>query len=490
MHLFDLPNELIVLCCERTDMLAAQALRLTCKRLAPLVTKRLFSHVYLLPTTDSANKARSILENKNLMPLVTTISIKASLDDSDEHPTWDVISWADDDLENPDQEEYGYEINGELSHVYKRMLNDIGLFGNLRRVEVIFDWEVACEDHDPSGNHKEWTEYRDPFLKNVFAALNHPNHPAAKMHSLCVRNLQDLSNYELMKSDDFKTVISRLDTLELSIATEECDASPESEIDCPERHVFFGKDLIKYWLAPIQPKLVNLKLYSNCYWGYLPKCDFRPLHFPHLKSLAFGNMTFTHDWQIDWIASHGQTLQSLTLDDCPIVHDALLSDQNLDAEGYVVLQENGSLQSHAADNPWSYATRWHDSFRKLAAGLPCLQRFGIGHGPWNSGYSEDRTTSAFLAAAELPARLRASRYVIFHGGTGPCQWIEPENSREGYNVDDDEDGAHYEGRYDSCWDEDDVPPPPTYPDCWGRDQEALDELLAAVEGRRKGGRRG
>jgi hypothetical protein len=494
MPLLDLPDELLLLCCEQTDMLAARALRLSCKRLAPLFTKRLFSHFHLLPTTDSANKARSILENRDLMPLVTTISIKASLDEwdsnVDSHPTWDVTSWADDDLEDPDQEKYGIDLNGEPSHAYKRMLNDIGLFGNLRRVEVVFDWDAHCDDNDVSGNHKEWTAYRDPFLKSVFAALNHSDHPAGKVHSLCIHNLADLSNYELLKSDDFKTVISRLDTLELSIAAEECESAPESEIEYPERHIFFGKDLIEYWLAPTQSKLVNLKIYSNCYWGYLPKCDFRPLHFPLLQSLAFGNMTFTHDWQLDWILSHGKTLQSLTLDDCPIVHDALMTDYQTDPERYVILQDHAILQSADTETHWSYAPRWHDYFAKITTGLPYLQRFGIGHGPWNSCYGEDKTTAPFLAAAELPARLRASRYVIFHGGTGPCQWIEPENSREWTSVHDDEDGANYKGRYDSCWDEDDVPPPPAYPDCWGRDQEALDELLAAVEGRRKGGGRG
>jgi hypothetical protein len=494
MHLLDLPDELLLLCCEQTDMLAARALRLSCKRLAPLVTKRLFSHVHLLPTTDSANKARSILENKDLMPFVTTISIKASLDDwdcnLDTHPTWDVLSWADDDLEDPNQEEYGIELNGEPSQIFKALLHDIGLFGNLRRVEVIFDWDAHCDDNDVSGNHKEWTAYRDPFLKSVFAALNHSEHPAGKVHSLCIHNLADLSNYELLKSDDFKAVISRLDTLELSIAAEECESSPESEIEYPERHRFFGKDLIEYWLAPTQPKLVNLKLYSNCYWGYLPKCDFRPLHFPLLKSLVFGNMTFTHDWQLDWILSHGETLQSLTLDDCPIVHDALMNHQIADSDRYVKLQSDGTPQIQYTDTPWSYAARWHEYFRKMTPGLPVLRRFGIGHGPWNSCYGEDKTTVPFLAAAELTARLRASRYVIFHGGTGPCQWIEPKNSRDGRRNYDDDDGADYQGQYDSCWDDEDVPPRPAYPDCWGRDQEALDELLAAIERRRTSGGRG
>jgi hypothetical protein len=182
-------------------------------------------------------------------------------------------------------------------------------------------------------------------------------------------------------------------------------------------------------------------------------------------------------------------LQSLTLDDCPIVHDAMMSCHEIDSDRYVPLQSDGTPQSEYNETHWQYAPRWHDYFHKMTPGLPVLQRFGIGHGPWNGGWGEDKTTAPFQAAAELPARLRASRYVIFHGGTGPCQWIEPENAKDGYDTYDDSDGANYEGQYGSCWDDEDDPPRPAYPDCWARDQEALGGLLAAVEGRRKGGGR-
>lgn len=53
----------------------------------------------------------------------------------------------------------------------------------------------------------------------------------------------------------------------------------------------------------------------------MPGIDFRGLHLPHLRTLALNRMTFTHDWQVDWILSHGATLQALLLDDCPLIHD-------------------------------------------------------------------------------------------------------------------------------------------------------------------------
>ncbi|KAL4744474.1 hypothetical protein BDW72DRAFT_208988 [Aspergillus terricola var. indicus] len=40
--------------------------------------------------------------------------------------------------------------------------------------------------------------------------------------------------------------------------------------------------------------------------------------------LAFGNHTFIHDSQLDWILSHAATLTALYLDDCAIVHEAAL----------------------------------------------------------------------------------------------------------------------------------------------------------------------
>ena len=480
MQLLDLPEELLALCCDHIDMLAAKAFRLTCKRMMPMATRRLFSHVHLLPTADSANKARAILGNEVLMPLVTTISIKTSLDDVD-HPTWDIESWADDDPEDPDYEEHGIEIDGEVSRQFKALLNDIGLFKNLRRVELKFDWEVVGLHGEESGNHKEWQEYREPFLRSVFSALNHLDHPATKVHSLSICNLHDVSDYETLKSDNFKAVLSRIDTLELLIATEEESASPENDIAFPERHQFFGTDLIEFWLAPVQHNLVSLKIYSNCYWGYLPKCDLRQLHFPKLKSLAFGNMTFTHDWQLDWIISHGMNLELLSLDDCAIIHDAMVA-QALDSERYVQLQDDKSVGWDLdSETTWSFGARWHDFFRKMTVGLPRLQHFGMAHGPWNSGFG---ARPAFEASASLPAQLETGRYLIFHWGTGPCQWIEPERSRYGDELTTKIAESELEKQYSCCWDIDDNPPPPSYPNCWDQDQEAFDVFMAAVEGRR------
>lgn len=483
MQLLDLPNELLSLCCDQADIFAAKALRLTCRRFTPLVNKRLFSRLHLLPTAASARKTRAVLEDDRFQPLVTTISIQASLPGLDYRltPSRDIPAWRKSDPKYGDDVEVWSQCANDLNPVLKAMVDDVGLFGNLRRLELKHDYETKGGDHDDSGHEREWKEYRVAFLKHVVSALNHPEHPADKLNSLSICNLQDITYEDIVESDDFKTVLSRLRSLELAIATEEHPASPENEIAIFERHKFFGNDLLEYWLKPTQHNLVHLKLYSLCYWGYLPKCDFRSLHFPQLKSLALGNMTFTHDWQVQWIISHGETLESLTLDDCPIVHDAMIS-QATNPERYCVLDPNWSLSWNGDVTTWSYATRWHDHFRALQTGLPGLRHFGFGHGPWNNGWGEDHDLAApFEAADSLPTEILRPRYAIFHWGTGPCQWIEPEES---YGDDDSRPAPEELGElYDSCWDEDDVPPPPSYPDCWEEDQRALDELVAAVKAR-------
>lgn len=147
MNLLDLPDELLDLCCS-SDVQVAQTLRLTCRRISPIATKRLFSKVHLLPTTTSANKARAILEDDKLNALVKTVSIRASLrvnqrSEQIEQLTWDIHD--KDDPEWAEGDQHGVDIDGEPSTTFKVMLEDIGLFKNLRRVELIHDSDVSSD---------------------------------------------------------------------------------------------------------------------------------------------------------------------------------------------------------------------------------------------------------------------------------------------------------------------------------------------------------
>lgn len=439
MELLDLPDELLDLCCAQITQLpdvanewgevetpsaeisnaAFRSLRLTCKRLSPIATKRLFSHVHLLPTRASALKTRSIVESPGLVPLVNTVSIQPSLDfdglygrrriSDPPHPSWDCHDEGDPEWEaDGTVEEHAIDTDGEISSTFKRILSDIGMFPNLKRVELLFD-HLVCGPEDYGYDARETKEYRDTFLSKVLGALNHPVHPAGKLHSLYIHNLQDWANADMAASEDFQAVLSKLDSLELCIVSERYDAAPEFEIDVQERHDFYSKDLRDHWFQPLcdYGRLTTLKLYGTIFWGYLPKCDFRGLHFPKLKSLALGHMTFTHDWQLDWITSHGGTLESLALDKCPIIPDIELQ-ADVDSEYYSLRNHGiGTHRGRRIGATWSYAARWHHYFRKFRTCLPHLRRFAMGQGLTEY---QSCAMATFAGAESLPARLLASRY--------------------------------------------------------------------------------
>ncbi|KAK0335456.1 hypothetical protein LTR91_006316 [Friedmanniomyces endolithicus] len=438
MILEDLSEELIELCLEGLDTGALQNLRLVNRFFNPRASKLLYRHVTVYCTEHSVQNARLILDRDHLNPLIESLTLHT----------------CDPEL-CPDIYEPGNEGGAELSEEYESLLGDVGRFRGLRAVELKFSRQCAVEPVD-QGEKTVWesTEFRTKALTALVQGLNHEEHPATKVHNLTIECLQDVVDQTLARSHDFKAVLSRLDSLSLLIISE---FDPDYDLDLPdfyraEPYRFFGNDLRQYWLEPTREKLTHLKLHGKMDWGYLPYCNLPDLHFPKLRSLSLGRMTFTHDWQLDWIASHRSTLSSLTLDHCQIVHGANVSMQ-LRADRYPKLQPCESAKEDIIHGgQWTYDTRWHDYFRRLNDALPHLKRFNVNH-------------SAFAM------KTTSSRYYIFDQTSVPDGWInaEPRKTIADKVV----------MEYDCSWDE-----PPPYPDCEKEDSEALAELMEAVRGRR------
>lgn len=245
-------------------------------------------------------------------------------------------------------------------------------------------------------------------LAEIVQAINHPVHPASKLQSLSIVNLQDEVGKELNTSDDFKAVVSQIDTLELTIASwheTENTQEPSTELESSDMHLFWGRHLQNYWLIPVLTQLVRLKL--DCrwtHWDYIPKCNLKGLHFPKLQELVLSKMTFTHDWQLNWIISHGKTLKSLTLNDCPILHASWVG-HPLDDRHYPVFRLGRSPDwIHFGDAEdltyWTYKGRWHTHFEKLQRGLPFLRELNLSLG--------------WLCSSLDPPKLAKSRCCIFY----------------------------------------------------------------------------
>lgn len=454
MYLLDLPPELITLCCSHiahrpadwedgngethaqfiTDQF--RNLRLTCKRLSLIATKQLFSRLYILPTQGSARKARTVLDDERFNPLVQTIIIRASLDDGhdrkddDPTPSWDVFDEDDPEWESDGAtEQHGINLDGEISCTFKRLLDSIGLFRNFRRLELVYDEEVQGPpgdsrywfDADSGGfDVKESMEYRDTFFRKVLSALNHADHPATKLDSLCIPNLQNWVNAEVATSQDFMAVLSRLDNLELYITCEQYSSAPEFEIDLYALHEFYSVQLTKYWLKPLSDigRLTGLKLYGSLPWGYLPKCDLRDIHFPKLRNLSLGHMNFTHDYQLQWILSHADSLEMLALHNCSIVTRGEL-ENNVDAENYPILPKlrQGTGRGRNVISTWGYGARWHEYFASFSSALPHLHSFAFTNDTWRNFYGvSSHSLESFSATEEdWRAEIRVSRYCMMEG---------------------------------------------------------------------------
>ncbi|KAM5356931.1 hypothetical protein ACJ41O_003577 [Fusarium nematophilum] len=217
--------------------------------------------------------------------------------------------------------------------------------------------------------------------------LGVPFDQVIQLKELTVANLADFHDTDLASSEALKKVISlpSLIDLKLFIATEIDEDSDDSTARYEEKYDFF-EHFPRVWLAPsISNNLRVLSLYYQEYWGWFPKMDFRSINFPQLKVLALGHYVFSHDWQIDWIASIGQkngngSLEELYLDDCPILFQAdQASPLDESDPGYPVVR--AVLHERDAEMH-EYPMRWHHVLSQWATSLKALRVFRMGHGEW------------------------------------------------------------------------------------------------------------
>ena len=450
MHLLALPEEILDHCCHHANASCLKALRLTNSQLVASASKHLFEHVDVQPTTKSVARSKLVLEHTSLNPLVKSVTFNTSL-----RPN----AW-------PHQTDYGEKDmkEAQLSKTFAAALHKIGRFGNVSRVSLKFAVECAAEETNFMLQKyvAERPAFRNRVLQALIKGLVDARHPADQLRALEIKNLQNIVDVDVCESESFQRLLSRFTSLSLRVTSE---FKEQSSLEKPELHRFFNHELKTYWLHPVQAQLVHLKLYSAYMeWGYFPSCDLRSLHFPKLSSLALGSMTFTHDWQLEWILSHASTLRSLILDDCPIIiASSLFADTGPHRDPPALELFHGPTGYE-----WYFAARWHDYFRRITEGLPKLTHFGYG--------SLD-SVNDFEDCFELSAAPYASRYCIIHTGTLPSHLCYPRRKTRWEGKKAVPDGYYF----DSCWES-----PPPYPECDEEDQEALNELLAVIAGRKAG----
>lgn len=356
------------------------------------------------------------MQDDVLRLLVAGVTFKHDIDEDDREES-ESDSGEEDGGEDEDKPESVDEEYIEFPRLYRHCCRDMmNRFTNLQSAAVLFSPNVegpVAEEHAHWGRQVleiDSLEYRDTAMRMIVQGLHHS---PVTLKEFAVVNLQNLIVPDTVNPDSFNIAMSGLRALSLQIATESNEHCPEDDMTKVELHTFFNQDLTRVWLRPLQTQLTSLTLYAVTYWGYFPDFPLKELYLPQLVHLALGNYTFSHETQLEWILSHGQTLQSLSLDDCPILHHGTMGCGFL---GDRRPRDVNAFQ-HIFDqkDTWTYSARWHDYFPRIQSGHPVLKDFRLGHGGW------DENGGPMVNRHLLGQDLVAGRYVTFHGGTYRCE---------------------------------------------------------------------
>ncbi|KAL4936732.1 hypothetical protein BDV06DRAFT_86642 [Aspergillus oleicola] len=396
-ELLSLPTETLRDIFSHADQATRKALRLANRQLGKIGQQSVFKTVAISNTQRSFNQADEIVKRPELTHLITKVYLN----------TFDT---ADFGALDEDQNEEG-DAGETLFHYVKKM-------PRVQSVVLRFHPEVAEGDWDDAPQEMP---FRSCVMEQSLDALAEmPN-----VKELAIRDLQNVNERDPKTIADLKKVLSRLRSLRLNIANVSMGMSGSSDYHRENPQRFFS-ELPSVWLKPCLANLEHLTLYSTLYAGFFPKCDFRGLHFPRLKSLALGNHVFIHDSQLDWILSHSSTLSELYLDDCGIVWEAAVYGEfEFDEDTYtrtLLPKESFKPHPHLPSHKlyYAYSSRWADYFRAFKDKLPVLRHFRYGHGPeW---WAEDSTP--FETETRIPVGFHKESYMVFYDGILPSEYME------------------------------------------------------------------
>ena len=467
-------------------------LRLTCRQFRDLCTDRLFETISLYPeenafqahdtnSQSSISRYIRVLNHTELRHKVRNVVLRTAVNGEEASDT------------------------ERVSKAWQDAASDICKFSKLSSVQVRF--RELCVDDDDEGR-MEWAtedeEFRGDVLKIVLAALNKQTSSANNLRSLTIMNLQNKNQDDISNSNDLKNVLSKITELNLFVAVQIDEASPESYVHHNALYDFFNEGLSTVWLKPASQNITHLTLYTNTYWGWVPGFDPRGIRFSNVKYLALGNYTFAHNWQIEWITSHFADLETLIMVDCPILfhmHPAGCLDDHaaeVSHEDHIKLANPSpnpyAVGEHDDDSHWTYNSRWYHFFPKLEAQLLHLTKFVYTHEGWPNLYSMEQ---AFDERDRLVSSFQLKRYAAFNGTIGPSQWEDEcdgdgiyENFSGGVEV---MTPAMVEPPYRIVVEDDGAPPPPDgsgffrgqrkggdSTGCQKQDEEAFQSLLKTV----------
>ncbi|CAG8116993.1 unnamed protein product [Penicillium salamii] len=398
-HLLNLPSKLLARTFFNVDSSSFKSLHHSCRFISQLATDQLFKTVHLQPSKTSQNGLQEILNNPNLRRIPRKI----------------YIDTVDESLNYDDEEEQKWPQG------WDNLVPQVKELPRLNAAVLCFDKGFTSDSEDEDYPHytdfPQTPQFRFHAMHKLFSLLESLRHP---IQDLGIRNLQADNPKDPKTLAKMGKVLSGLLSLRLSITSETNDAAPEHDLEYPEIRKFF-KELPSTWLSPAAPSLQHLSLCSREYSGFYPDLDLTNLFFPRLKTLSLGNFCFFHDGQIDWILKHGDTLEEIYFDDCAILYDFGMMEENVDA---CALPRDTLVRREGDESLYgSFEKRWHHIFDLFAEKLPKLRHFRIGRSDWSPDIP-------FEQERDIKVGLYYNRYMCCYDGWGPSSYMEGEDPKE------------------------------------------------------------
>ncbi|RDW65853.1 uncharacterized protein DSM5745_09592 [Aspergillus mulundensis] len=384
-----LPPEILGNIFLHADQKSQKALRLTNRQLGAIGQQSVFQTLRVCPTEESYGRLENILKRPDLVPYINKIYLN----------TYDV--------KHPPESQYddGEDVASRLFLYLKDM-------PRLQSVALRFHWECPDDVYD---DVQQDENFRSEVMQTGLGALA----ALPGLKDLALRDIYNVNETDTETVASLNTILPRLRSLRLNVTNANRGMKGSSDYDLENPQRFFS-ELPLVWLKPALSNLQHLTLYSSIYAGFFPKCDFRDLHFPNLKSLAFGNHTFIHDSQLNWILSHAATLTELYMDDCAIVHEAAIYTDKQDST--LLPPDAFKPHPHLPDRKvyTSYSTRWADYFRAFKEKLVNLREFRYGHAP--NWWADD--TTPFESEHRIRIGFGDESYLVFFDGVLPSEYTD------------------------------------------------------------------
>jgi len=268
-----------------------KSLRLTCKKILPVATARLFDTVILLPKANSILKMRNVfLDQGGLKDHVRRVIYCIG-----EGQHYDPPVFVEDFLPAHKQKIVNILLKESLRLPGLRAANkDLMLFKfpNITSAEVQFDslppveaswWDDAFDSEDEDQFHLEDAlcsaqHEMDKILKTCYRSVAH-------LKSLTVVNLP---NYTLHFTHDpkskFNKILQGLDELHISV-----DTMVDTQRQIANSRAGFLGHLMSDWIGPCATNLTSLSLHMKGYWGMYLTDNIVDLKLPKLRKLCLWN---------------------------------------------------------------------------------------------------------------------------------------------------------------------------------------------------------